>query len=203
MSTFDRIISPTAIAVAILYGGMTGCSSSTTPSKPDAKSVSSAEPTPVVETAAPTTSTDEPQSTPSPEPEPEPQTTPEPSEPALAEKNTTDGVWKVKSARIGGQPLPPQVTDTFTLTMTGDDYLVMVGDKPDKGTCTINRELTPIQMTIKGTEGPNAGNTLRAICDFPDESTMRVCYDLSGKAFPETFESTAENKQYLVVYVRK
>lgn len=121
----------------------------------------------------------------------------------MAEKNSTDGVWKVKSALIAGQPFPPQVTETFTLTMTGDEYLVMVGDKPDKGSCSVNREVTPIQMTIKGTEGPNAGNTLLAICEFPDESTMRVCYDLTGKAFPESFESTAENKQYLVVYVRK
>jgi hypothetical protein len=58
-------------------------------------------------------------------------------------------------------------------------------------------------MPIKGTEARNAGKTFLAIFDFPDASTMRVCYDLTGTAFPLSFTSTAENHWYSVTYVRQ
>jgi hypothetical protein len=57
-------------------------------------------------------------------------------------------------------------------------------------------------MTIMGTEGPNAGKTILTIFDFPDATRMRVCYDLTGAAFPSRFESTAENGLFLVIYER-
>ncbi len=115
---------------------------------------------------------------------------------------STDGVWKVQLATMAGTPLPTAITDTISLTLTGDNYLVKVGESPDKGTCIVNRSVTPYQMTITGIEGPNAGKTLLAVFDFPDAATMRVCYDLKGAAFPSSFDSTAENTLYSVIYVR-
>jgi uncharacterized protein (TIGR03067 family) len=104
---------------------------------------------------------------------------------------------------MAGTALPSPATDAITLTLTGENYVVTVGDKPDKGTCTVDRIVAPNQMTIKGTDGPNAGKTFLAIFDFPDISTMRVCYDLTGTAFPRSFTSTAENHLYSVTYVRQ
>src|SRR6185436_6331 len=40
------------------------------------------------------------------------------------------------------------------------------------------------------------------IYEMKDASSMRVCYDLSGTAFPAKFESTAEAGHYLVEYRR-
>ena len=144
-----------------------------------------------------------------------PPTTP-PASPAVAPKAAAsgeatsatpapkaDGVWKVKSAVIGGQPLPPETSDSITLTLTNEEYLVDIGGIADKGTFTIDLSTTPNRMTIKGTEGPNTGKTMLTIFDAPDAQTMRLCYDLEGKEFPQAFESTPENKYFFVTYVRQ
>jgi uncharacterized protein (TIGR03067 family) len=115
----------------------------------------------------------------------------------------TDGVWKVKSAVIAGEPLPPETSDTITLTLTKDQFLVDLAGITDKGTFTTDLSTTPNRMTIKGTEGPSLGKTMLTIFDAPDELTMRLCYDLEGKEFPQAFESTAENKFFFVVYERQ
>ena len=114
-----------------------------------------------------------------------------------------DGSCVTTSAILGGSPFPKEVTDSISLQLSGDEYLVMVGDKPDKGTCSVDLTQTPAQMKITGTEGPNAGKTILAIMDRPTGDELRVCYDLTGKAFPTQFESTKENGQFFVVYSRK
>ena len=130
--------------------------------------------------------------------------TPTPSDPAVASPAIkTDGVWKVKSAIIAGQPLPPEAANAITLTLTSEQYIVDLGGATDKGTFTTDLSKTPNRMTIQGTEGPNAGKTMLTIFDTPDAQTMRLCYDLEGKEFPQAFESTAENKYFFVTYVRQ
>lgn len=112
------------------------------------------------------------------------------------------GKWVATAATLEGNPFPSAVTESISLTITGDQYEVMVGDKPDKGTCSIDADHTPNRMKINGTEGPNTGKTFLAIFDFPNADEMRVCYDLSGSEYPTEFESTAENGLYLVDYSR-
>jgi uncharacterized protein (TIGR03067 family) len=130
--------------------------------------------------------------------------TPTPSESTTATPALkTDGVWKVKSAIIAGQPLPPEAANAITLTLTNEQYVVDLGGAIDKGTFTTDLGTTPNRMTIKGTEGPNTGKTMLTIFDAPDAQTMRLCYDLEGKEFPQAFESTAENKYFFVNYVRQ
>ena len=115
----------------------------------------------------------------------------------------TDGVWKVQSAIIAGQPLPPETANAITLTLTNEQYVVDLGGATDKGTFTTDLNTTPNRMIIKGTEGPNTGKTMLTIFDAPDAQTMRLCYDLEGKEFPQAFESTADNKYFFVTYVRQ
>jgi hypothetical protein len=52
------------------------------------------------------------------------------------------------------------------------------------------------------TEGPNVGKTFLAIYDFPARDEMRVICDMSGKAYPTGFESSAENGLFVVAYSR-
>ena len=115
----------------------------------------------------------------------------------------TEGTWKMKSATMAGTPFPDAVADSISLKLAGDTYLVMVGESPDKGTCKVDTSTNPMLMTIVGTEGPNAGKTILAIFEMPEPSTLRVSYDLSGMAFPTSFESTAENGYYSATYVRQ
>ena len=58
-------------------------------------------------------------------------------------------------------------------------------------------------MTIKGVKGPNAGKTILAIFEHKHQDAMRVCYDISGKAFPKVFRVKAKSMHYLAGYRRK
>lgn len=114
-----------------------------------------------------------------------------------------DGEWHAVSATLAGAPFPEEVTRSISLSITGERYEVNVGGTADSGTCAIDQTTAPIRLTITGTEGPNAGQTMFAICDFPETDRMRVCYRMSGTDFPGVFESTTENGLFLAVYQRK
>ncbi len=114
-----------------------------------------------------------------------------------------EGTWSAVSAAMAGTPFPNAVTESISLTLSGEQYEVNVGGQIDKGTCITDVTQSPHQMTIQGTEGPNAGKTMLAIFDFPGDDEMRICYDLSGAAHPTVFESTPANKFFLVSYARK
>lgn len=114
-----------------------------------------------------------------------------------------EGDWEAISATMAGNPLAEAATKSITLNLTGDQYAVMVGDMPDKGSFIVDLSQSPARMTITGSEGPNAGKSFLAVYDFPNEGEMRVSYDLTGKEFPASFESTPENGLYVVTYKRK
>ena len=46
-----------------------------------------------------------------------------------------------------------------------------------------------MRMAIKSLSGPNKGKIILAICEIKGENAMRVCYDLSGKAFLKEFKA--------------
>lgn len=119
---------------------------------------------------------------------------------ALAKTQKCQGSWQAVSAMLAGMPFPPTVTEGINLTIDGENYSVLVAGSPDKGKCKLDVETSPQRMTIHGTEGPNAGKTFLAICDFPQENEMRVCYNMNGEAFPEEFLSIADNGYFLVTY---
>jgi hypothetical protein len=58
-------------------------------------------------------------------------------------------------------------------------------------------------MTIKSTAGPNKGKTFLAIYEIKNADAMRVCYDLSGRAFPKEFKAPKDSELYLVGYRRQ
>jgi uncharacterized protein (TIGR03067 family) len=57
-------------------------------------------------------------------------------------------------------------------------------------------------MTITGTDGPNKGKTFLAIYER-DGDTLKVCYDLSGKAHPTEFKTAQGTQLFLVTYKRE
>ncbi len=120
-----------------------------------------------------------------------------------ADLQRSQGYWIATSATLAGTPFPGAVTESMSLVLIGDRYEVMVGDKPDKGTCITDIEHSPQRMKITGTEGPNTGRSFLAICDFPSVDEMRICYDLAGREYPSVFDSTKENGLFLVKYSRK
>ena len=112
------------------------------------------------------------------------------------------GSWTPARGELAGQPMADDVLKSISLKLENGKYEVFVGDKPDRGTYTIDSTTKPKSMTITGTEGPNNGRTYPAIYELKGD-TLRICYDLSGAKRPTEFKSSAGTKLYLVTYNRK
>ena len=112
------------------------------------------------------------------------------------------GSWKPVTAELGGEAMPEAVVKSISLKLDNGKYEVFVGDRPDRGTYTIDAASKPKSMTITGTEWPNHGKTFPAIYELKGD-TLRICYDLSGAKRPTEFKSLAGTKLYLVTYNRK
>ena len=113
-----------------------------------------------------------------------------------------DGTWLPASAELAGKEFPDEVRKTIKLVLKGDKYTATVGKAVDQGTCKVNAAKKPMELDITGTDGPNKGKTILAICER-DGDTLRVCYDLSGKGRPTEFKTAANTLLYLVTYKRE
>jgi|GEM_PF-253721 len=133
--------------------------------------------------------------------------------PAIAERVATEtvgdvdlsaqqGTWKPIAAVLSGNRLPKSAVDATTLRISGDTYEVEIDteEEVDRGTFTVDTSRTPFRITIKGTSGPNEGKTILGIFEMKDEKSMRVCYDLSGREFPNEFKAPPGSSRYLAGY---
>ena len=122
-----------------------------------------------------------------------------------ADESAHDGVWKPIAAVLGGMRLPKAALNAITLKVNGKNYVVTAEgeDHADKGTFSLDTSAIPKRMTIKSTDGPNKGKTILAIYEMKDAVSMRVCYDLSGKEFPQEFKAKKGTQLYLVGYRRQ
>lgn len=111
------------------------------------------------------------------------------------------GSWTIAEAELGGRPFPAEVSKDMTLVLAKGTYVLKTKGPEDKGTATIDATKTPRQLDVIGTEGPNKGKTLLCIYEL-DGDTLKVCYDLSGKARPTEFKSPAGTQVFLVTYKR-
>jgi uncharacterized protein (TIGR03067 family) len=115
---------------------------------------------------------------------------------------TVQGTWRPVTAVLAGQPMADAVIKSISLKMDNGKYEVFVGQRPDRGTYTLDSSTKPKGITVAGTEGPNRGKTFPAIYELNGD-TLRICYDLSGAKRPTEFKSVAGTKLYLVTYNRK
>jgi uncharacterized protein (TIGR03067 family) len=111
------------------------------------------------------------------------------------------GVWTPAKADLGGQPMAEAVLKSISLKLDNGKYQVFVGDKPDRGTYTLDATSKPKSMTITGTDGPNHGKTFSAIYEHEGD-TLRICYDLSGAKRPTEFKTIAGTRLCLGTYKR-
>lgn len=111
------------------------------------------------------------------------------------------GNWKVVTAQSSGEEIPDGLAETMQLTLTETDYAVSVAGQSDKGTIQVDEMANPPRLTITGTDGPNAGSTLKAIYAL-DGGTLKIAYDRSGAAFPTDFDSYAGREDFVAVYKR-
>jgi uncharacterized protein (TIGR03067 family) len=112
------------------------------------------------------------------------------------------GSWKPVTAELAGKPFPDEVLKVMKLVVTDGKYTVTVGEQTDEGTVKLDVAKSPRAMDIVGTKGPNQGKTIPAIYELT-ATTLRVCYDLSGKARPREFKTQADTQLFLVEYKRQ
>jgi uncharacterized protein (TIGR03067 family) len=112
------------------------------------------------------------------------------------------GTWLASTGELGGKKYPDEVLKTLKLVIKDDKYTVTVGGKPDKGTLKVDPSAQPKAIDINGTEGPNKGKTFLAIYELTGD-TLRICYDLNGKARPAEFQTKPDTKLFLVTYQRE
>jgi uncharacterized protein (TIGR03067 family) len=111
------------------------------------------------------------------------------------------GTWTPTSGELGGQPFPEAVLKATKLVVDGNKYTVTVGDQVDRGVVKIDATKKPKTMDITGEDGPNKGKTFLCIYELNGD-TLKVCYDLSGKARPEEFKSKEKTLIFLATYKR-
>lgn len=121
---------------------------------------------------------------------------------AKDDAKSIDGTWRPSAAELGGEKFPDEVRKTIKLVIGDGKYTVTVGKEPDKGTVKLDPSKKPKSLDITGTEGPNKGKTILAIYEKTDD-TLRICYDLSGKARPVEFKTSKDTKLFLVTYKRE
>jgi uncharacterized protein (TIGR03067 family) len=112
------------------------------------------------------------------------------------------GSWKPVVAELGGKSFPDEVLKTMKLVVTDGKYTVTVGKQTDEGTVRLDPAKEPRAMDIVGTKGPNRAKKIPAIYELTD-TTLRICYDLSGKARPKEFKTRSDTQLFLVEYKRQ
>ena len=117
-------------------------------------------------------------------------------------KSEINGIWGLTSGVVKGESMPDATAKTIHLTLRNGKYTARVGNQIDQGTYTVDASKTPKTLSLVGTSGPNKGKKMLAIYEL-DKGTLKVCYDTSGKAFPEKFESKADTASFLATYTRQ
>ena len=117
-------------------------------------------------------------------------------------KQSLEGVWVAAEAELAGVKLPVESLKNWKLTLKTDQYQFENGKEADQGTWSLDNSKTPQAMDIIGTEGPNKGKTILAICQVSKEG-MKICYDLGGKSRPTEFLTKPGTPLFLVNYQRK
>lgn len=113
--------------------------------------------------------------------------------------DSLEGTWVPSAAELGGKMFPDDLRKSMKLVVKDSNYTVTVEKGVDKGTVKLNTKAKPKEMDIAGTDGPNKGKTFLAIYER-DGDTLRICYDLGGKARPTEFKSAEGTQTFLVTY---
>jgi uncharacterized protein (TIGR03067 family) len=119
-----------------------------------------------------------------------------------ADREKIQGTWKPVTAELSGKPYPENIRKAMKLVLADGKYTVTIGQQRDEGTVELDSAKEPRAMDIVSTFGPNRGKKIPAIYELSDD-TLRICYDLSGKARPKEFKSTAGTQLFLVEYRRE
>jgi uncharacterized protein (TIGR03067 family) len=112
-------------------------------------------------------------------------------------QNSFNGTWIPVQQELGGQQLPSAVFAGQKLILQDSSYTVSA-EHIDKGSVIYHGN----KMDIISREGANAGKQFKAIFKI-ENGLMTVCYDLSGKEYPQAFSTQGKPLYFLSVFKRE
>ena len=118
--------------------------------------------------------------------------------------NTDDlyDTWLVTSVMASGADATDTINYGARLTLSDTGYEATVaGGLLDMGELVIDDTTSPPRMDITGTQGPNAGNHIKAIYKQTPTS-LTISYDMTGEAYPADFESKPGRPDVVITYER-
>jgi len=105
-----------------------------------------------------------------------------------------DGTWIPVKEELGGTSFPAASFALQRLIIDGKNY-TFVAESVDKGELTY----ADGKMDIYGKEGINAGKHFKAIYKYIN-GELTICYNLSGDAYPDSFETKSNPTLFLAVF---
>lgn len=110
--------------------------------------------------------------------------------------NELNGTWIPVQQEMGGNPLPAAFMTNQKLVLNDKSYTV-IAESIDKGMVHTSGD----KMDIYGKEGVNKGKHFMALFKCENEQ-LTICYNLSGKSYPESFDTKNKPLFFLSVYKR-
>jgi uncharacterized protein (TIGR03067 family) len=104
------------------------------------------------------------------------------------------GEWKLISGEAGGQAMPANVVNAFSMVVKDNQYEFRNSLETEKGTLVLNVTPKPAQIDIVITDGSYKGQKQIGIYEINDKK-VKFCITQPGETKrPEKFVSTAENQ---------
>ncbi|HVT84233.1 MAG TPA: TIGR03067 domain-containing protein [Chitinophagaceae bacterium] len=107
------------------------------------------------------------------------------------------GNWIPIQQEIGGTALPTTSFQGQKLVISDSNY-TFTAESVDKGVIRCSGE----KMDIYGREGVNSGKHFTAIYKLENDQ-LTICYNLSGDAYPEAFDTKGKPKYFMCVFKKQ
>jgi len=114
-----------------------------------------------------------------------------------AGSNFLNGTWIPVKQELGGGALPEAAYQNYKLTIN-DSVYTYGSAQTDHGLISYDNG----KMDIYGKVGPNAGKHYTAIYKL-ENAELTICYNLSGKAYPQAFDTRGQPLYFLSVFKKE
>ena len=121
----------------------------------------------------------------------------DPAKKINAGSNFLNGTWIPVKQEMGGGALPEAAYQNYKLTIN-DSVYTYGSSQTDQGVISYDNR----KMDIYGRVGPNAGKHYTAIYKL-ENAELTICYNLSGKGYPEAFDTKGQPLYFLSVFKKE
>ncbi len=107
-----------------------------------------------------------------------------------------NGTWVPVQQEMGGRALPASFYQSQQMIISDSNYTV-TAESVDRGVVSVHDN----KIDIYGRDGVNKGKHFTAIYKYEHEQ-LTICYDLSGKDYPQAFDTKGKPLYFLSVFMK-